>query len=105
LLEDELLEDEEGLEEDELLEDELLEDELLEEELLDEDELEDELLDELLSDSLTEPFDLLDPKICNHRSFMSLPLGKRIARIVRWLQTVRAYDLGTGRLRILGGSQ
>ena len=100
MLEDELLEDEEGLEEDELLEDELLE-----EELLDEDELEDELLDELLSDSLTEPFDLLDPKICNHRSFTSLPLGKRIARIVRWLQTVRAYDLGTGRLRILGGSQ
>ena len=95
-----MLEDEEGLEEDELLEDELLE-----EELLDEDELEDELLDELLSDSLTEPFDLLDPKICNHRLFMSLPPDKRIARIVRWLQTVHAYDSGTGRLRILGESQ
>ncbi len=88
-----------------MLEDEPLEeDELLEDELLDEDELEDELLDELLSDSLTEPFDLLDPKICSHRLFMSPPPDKRIARIVRWLQTVRAYDLGTGRLRILGGS-
>ena len=62
----------------------MLEDEELEEEeLLEEDELEDELLDELLSDSLTEPFDLLDPKICNHRSFMSPPLDKRIARTVR----------------------
>ncbi len=100
MLDDELLEDE-PLEEEELLE----EDELLEEELLDEDELEDELLDELLTDSLTEPFDLLDPKKCNSRLFMSPPLGKRIARIVRWLQTVRAYDLGTGHLRIRGGSQ
>ncbi|MCE3019210.1 MAG: hypothetical protein LW870_25505 [Pirellula sp.] len=99
LLEDELLEDEEGLEEDELLEDELLE-----EELLDEDELEDELLDELLADSLTEPFDLLDPKKCNNRLFMIPPLGKRTVRTVRWIQTVRAYDLGTGRPRILGGS-
>jgi hypothetical protein len=95
-----LLEDE-PLEEEELLE----EDELLEEELLEEDELEDELLDELLSDSLTEPFDLLDPKKCNNRLFMSLPPDKRIARIVRWLQTVHAYDSGTGRLRILGESQ
>ena len=95
-----MLEDE-PLEEEELLE----EVELLEEELLDEDELEDELLDELLSDSLTEPFDLLDPKICNHRLFMSLPPDKRIARIFRWLQTVHAYDSGTGRLRILGESQ
>jgi hypothetical protein len=95
LLEDEPLEEEEVLEEDELLEDELL----------DEDELEDKLLDELLSDSLTEPFDLLDPTICNHRLFMSQPPGTRIAGIVRWLQTVRAYDSGTGRLRILGESQ
>ena len=100
-----MLEDE-PLEEEEVLEEELLEDDaLLEEELLDEDELEDELLDELLSDSLTEPFDLLDPKKCNNRLFMSPPLGKRTVRTVRWLQTVRAYDLGTGRLRILGGSQ
>jgi hypothetical protein len=89
-VDDELLEDE-PLEEEEVLE----EDELLEDELLDEDELEDELLDELLSDSLTEPFDLLDPTICNHRLFMSPPPDKRIARIVRWLQTVRAYDSGT----------
>ena len=88
-----------------MLEDEPLEeDELLEDELLDEDELEDELLDELLSDSLTEPFDLLDPKICNNRLFMSLPPDKRTVRTVRWLQTVRAYDSGTGRPRILGGS-
>ena len=89
------------LEDDELPE----EDELLEEELLEEDELEDELLDELLSDSLTEPFDLLDPKIYNNRLFTSQPPDKRTVRTVRWLQTVRAYDSGTGRLRILGGSQ
>jgi hypothetical protein len=89
LLEDEPLDEEDVLEEDELLE----------EVLLDEDEL-----DELLSDSLTEPFDLLDPKICNNRLFMSLPPDKRTVRTVRWLQTVRAYDSGTGRPRILGGS-
>lgn len=101
MLKDEPLVDDEPLEEEDVLE----EDELLEEELLDEDEIEDELLDELLADSLTEPFDLLDPKKCNNRLFMSLPPDKRIARIFRWLQTVRAYDLGTGRPRILVGSQ